>query len=136
MPTSWPVEYVKKLSKETGLPVIASHFVNTKELGCNFKRAAKYGPETFLSLIHNAKMVVTSSFHGTVFSMIYEKPFASLILGEGNRLTTLLESANMKNFGFRENDKIKISQPDKDSISNLLEKARRTNEDYLRSVLK
>lgn len=33
------------------------------------------GPETFVSLIKNASYVVSNSFHGTVFAMIYGKPF-------------------------------------------------------------
>ena len=33
------------------------------------------GPETFVSLIKNAVCVVSNSFHGTVFAMIYHVPF-------------------------------------------------------------
>ena len=33
------------------------------------------GPDTFLSYIKNAKLVVTTSFHGTVFSILYKKKF-------------------------------------------------------------
>ena len=33
------------------------------------------GPETFVSLVKNATYVVSNSFQGTVFAMIYEKPF-------------------------------------------------------------
>ena len=33
------------------------------------------GPETFVSLIKNDSYVVSNSFHGTVFAMIYGKPF-------------------------------------------------------------
>lgn len=33
------------------------------------------GPDYFISLIKNAKFVLTDSFHGTVFSIIYNKPF-------------------------------------------------------------
>lgn len=33
------------------------------------------GPETFVSLIKNASCVVSNSFHGTVFAMIYHVPF-------------------------------------------------------------
>ena len=32
-------------------------------------------PETFVSLIKNASYVVSNSFHGTAFAMIYGKPF-------------------------------------------------------------
>lgn len=35
-------------------------------------------PEDFLSLIHHAKYVVTDSFHGTVFSVVFGKQFFSI----------------------------------------------------------
>ena len=34
-----------------------------------------YGPDTFVSLIKNARCVVSNSFHGSAFSMIYGKDF-------------------------------------------------------------
>ena len=37
------------------------------------------GPDDFLSLIHNAQMVITDSFHGTVFSINYGINFATLL---------------------------------------------------------
>lgn len=33
------------------------------------------GPDKFLGLFKNASFVVTTSFHGTVFSTLFEKPF-------------------------------------------------------------
>lgn len=60
----------------------------------------QYEIEDFVYLFKNADFVVTDSFHGTCFSVIYDKPFASLInsrrglgrysvfinMGLGNRL--------------------------------------------------
>jgi len=37
-----------------------------------------YGPREFIWLMNGAKFVVTSSFHGTVFSTIFQKPFVSI----------------------------------------------------------
>ena len=36
------------------------------------------GPEEFLYLINNANLVCTNSFHGTAFSIIFEKKFFSV----------------------------------------------------------
>ena len=36
---------------------------------------AKAGPKEFLGLIRNAEVVVTNSFHATVFSILFHKPF-------------------------------------------------------------
>lgn len=42
-------------------------------------------PEDFLSLIRNAEFVVTNSFHGTAFSLIYEKKFYSIGRVDGDK---------------------------------------------------
>jgi len=45
--------------------------------GGNIK-AFEAGPSEFVGLIKNAKIVITDSFHATVFSIIFKKPFYSL----------------------------------------------------------
>lgn len=51
----------------------------------NIKLSPQFGPAAFLNLISNATMVLTRSFHGAVFSIIYEKPF--WYLGRVNKNT-------------------------------------------------
>lgn len=55
------------------------------------------GPETFVSLIKFAKCVVSNSFHGTVFAMIYNVPFRVLDRPDGLnvRMHDLLERKGM-----------------------------------------
>ena len=133
----WVIEYVKELSKKTGLKVVTPNPINPAELNTDFIRINTAGPSEFLFLLKNSEMVITSSFHGTIFSIIYEKPFASLITGEGNRINTLLKLADMQEFGYRENQKneIEIFTPDIDKVKALIEKAKKTNEDYLKQNL-
>lgn len=45
------------------------------------ERKLNVGPCEFLSLVKNADYVVTNSFHGTVFSIIYKKKFVSVFSG-------------------------------------------------------
>jgi hypothetical protein len=55
------------------------------------------GPEEFLGLIENATAVVASSFHGTAFSVILEKPFLSVVNPVlGSRIVDLLETLGLK----------------------------------------
>ena len=60
----WVVDYVKKLSKQTNLKVIAVHQKNSFEFNCGFRRCINIGPGEFLSLIKNAKYVVTGHKEG------------------------------------------------------------------------
>lgn len=69
----------KNISKNTGLPVI---FLGRKE----YKRFRSDGldkfnasPTDFLGYIYNASYVLTNSFHGTAFSIIFRKQFYSFI---------------------------------------------------------
>ncbi len=56
------------------------------------------GPEEFVSLIHEAALVCTNSFHGTAFSVLLNKPF---IVGQAepfmdDRIGTLLGTVGLK----------------------------------------
>ena len=85
------IQAAEKLSAETGLPVID---VNAYPLGIN-KKIADHRVCTaseFLWYVHHADCVLTNSFHGTVFSVIYRKRFAVVPHTEtGVRVTELLE---------------------------------------------
>lgn len=74
------------LQKETGLPIVSIG----REIKGSYRPAV--GPEGFLSLFHQATYILTSSFHGTIFAIQYQKPF--IVFGNGaynSRMHTLLE---------------------------------------------
>ncbi len=70
--------FLHQISKKYNMPV---YFLEPKEwaLRCcwknNIKLVGKYGPEVFLNMMKNAEIVLTTSFHGTVFSAIFHKKF-------------------------------------------------------------
>lgn len=86
----------QEIAKERGLKIYA---VCHKALSYADKNFVYAGPETFVSLIKNASYVVSNSFHGTVFSMIYNVPFCVLDRPDGLniRMRDLLERKNMMN---------------------------------------
>lgn len=55
-------------------------------------------PEEFLGAIRHAELVLTTSFHGTVFSVLFNRPFYTVKLGAGNdsRSESLLEMLDLK----------------------------------------
>ena len=62
------------------------------------------GPAEFVSLVKNAKIVCTDSYHGTLFSINYQKPFYSFVRKTGgdssksdNRLENILEMLGIQN---------------------------------------
>ncbi len=53
-------------------------------------------PYNFISLIDNADFVVTNSFHGTSFCILFEKPFITCVAkGANQRITSLLRKADL-----------------------------------------
>lgn len=133
----WVVEKVCEISQATGLLVYAPHLQNQYEIGCKFKRVIECGPCEFLKLIANAELVLTTSFHATVFSFQFEKPFYSFILGEGNRIGSFLELVNLKERAITENQTIDIGlEIDYTLPKVLLDKERNASRNYLENALK
>lgn len=67
------IDYVKKISEEKALSVVELRA--DKEKDPDFYVDYTAGPAEFLGYIHKADYVVTNSFHGVVFSIIYQKKF-------------------------------------------------------------
>lgn len=98
------------------------------------------GPGEFISLIHNAALVCSDSFHCIVFSIIFSKPFLVYERqGSGNYMTSRLDTL-LKKFGF-ENRWIHLVEEkdylncDHTHVPQLLEKERKYFMDYIENVL-
>ncbi|MEG1886908.1 MAG: polysaccharide pyruvyl transferase family protein [Oscillospiraceae bacterium] len=136
----WVVDRVKEISKISGLKVIAPHPQNRFELATKFTRAEYCGPDEFVSLIKNAKFVVTTSFHATAFSINYNVPFITFLLGEGNRISSLLNTLGLQEQIVREDEdfrKIDFKNPTMDfkKANENLEAERRKSLKFLKKAL-
>lgn len=90
------IKLVEKISKKMRLPVVTTRYSGRNELFTNFKRVYDVGPIEFLNLLNNAKLVLTTSFHGTIFSAILNKPFFSINANKDYRRLTLLETIGLE----------------------------------------
>lgn len=72
------IPYVERLSIETGLPVVQLCGTRRK-VHPKARCILDAGPAEFLGLFRNASYVCTNSFHGTVFSVQFEKPFFTAV---------------------------------------------------------
>jgi hypothetical protein len=93
---------IKKISKKTGLPVVmldakAWAIRGVKYNG--FEITPNGGPDIFLNLMKHAKLVLTLSLHGTIFSAALEKSFwyldSSLHNDDDDRASFLLNQLNL-----------------------------------------
>mgnify|MGYP004458838977 FL=1 len=64
------LEYCLLLSKQSGLPLIELGQVQPEVLDGSYTAVKDAGPKEFLGYIENAELVITDSFHCTVFSLI------------------------------------------------------------------
>ena len=74
----WHRDFARKFADTTGLKLIAlphlDHYTPYDE-GYSDELLYDVSPEDFIKLIKNARYVLTDSFHGTMFSLIYSKEF-------------------------------------------------------------
>ncbi len=89
---------IRKLSKELGLEIINIENLDKRERKTSKKDNKYYTPEEFLYLYKNASFIVTDSFHGTCFSIKYNKPFISVVNQDrGSLRYKLFDKLNLSN---------------------------------------
>ena len=89
------INMVRQIGKKMNMPVIISNYSNYFDLFSPFIKHLACGPLEFLNLIYNAELVCTSSFHGTAFSCILNRPFVSIDADKDFRRVTLLNELGM-----------------------------------------
>jgi len=139
----YSINIAKKLAKQTGLKVIELN-PHPKSWNSGFIKKYGNGPREFLGYIMNAKYIVTNSFHGTVFSIIFNKPFLATFdekdgkMVRENRKLTLIESLGLDCCITTENKEIDISQINNlysNNVNSNLEIIKEKSIDYLKDNL-
>lgn len=87
--SSFLINTVKKISKQTGYKVISIPFPLGGFLNASPNLSA--GPKEWISLFRDAEIVITDSFHGCCFSILYNKKFKVCITGAATRIYSLLK---------------------------------------------
>ena len=102
--------YAENLSKETGLKIKylsyqIHEFYKKGKMYCNPK------VEDFLSLIKNAEYVITDSFHGTAFSLNFEKEFVIVYPEKySTRIQSILELLDLKDRVAKDEKDLKVCE--------------------------
>lgn len=135
-------EYIKilnELSEKTGLKVI--HF-SKRNVGYNnvLRNAYTDGPFEFVNLIKNAEYVIATSFHATVFSVIFNKKFFIIPhKTTGARVTNLLNLLKIENRTCRTLEEFKKIdynfKTDWKKVNKLLEYERNKSLDWLNKAI-
>lgn len=98
----------KKAAELMGYELIELHYKKTPKIqGENMIFDA--GPREFLTYIRDAKLVVTNSFHGTVFSILFQKKFYS-VYKENGRIDNLLGFLGLESCHIQEETQINLTE--------------------------
>ena len=99
-------------------------------------------PLEVIAYFQNADYVVSDTFHGTIFSVITHRKFATVVRegpnGNNQKLTSLLEDLNLKNRLLTNEDdfeKVLTVDIDYESVDKILQRERLRTEEYLKMCL-
>jgi polysaccharide pyruvyl transferase WcaK-like protein len=131
---------VKYIAKKNNLKVIelkggVSPFYNP------LKAKQTAGPIQFVKLFANAEYIVSTSFHGVVFSIVFEKQFFALGFGNNSdRVRNLLEQLNIEDRYINEQNDMKSVVDNSDiidfvEVQKKLKLLRTVSENYISLML-
>lgn len=112
-----------------------------KRLGCDVRRIAfgEDSPEQFVNKFRHARAVLTSSYHGVMFSLIFRRPLLAVCYGDEQdaRYVDLLTSLGAASCLMKADDEIPDNLVDNyDTIEHNLKDLRPFSLNYLNSALK
>jgi hypothetical protein len=126
---------VNKLSKDTGYPIVSICNGTHKWIRSDYTYF-DVSPEEFIGLYDNAAVVVSSSFHGTAFGFIFNKPTYSLIKNvSSNRASDLLNKLEMSEFLISSVENLPEPKIDEVLLNKNLEKEREKSIDFIKRML-
>lgn len=124
---------IKELSENTGLPVVTVGGTAISKLKKGLFTGS-IGPSEWLYVLDHADYVVTDSFHGAAFSIIFHKQlFVSLASSTNSRLKTLLHTFGLDNRTF--GDALTDEKIDYKSVQNIMDNKREYSLGFLKKAM-
>lgn len=139
-------DFVRRLANEKGLKVVAllhlDQYISSDE---NYVDMAPWhvSPADFVNLVKNAECVCTDSFHGTVFSIIYSRPFFTFkrfnkkaSLSTNTRITSLLTRLGLMDRLVLDMDSKQTFDIDWKKIQSGVSQFRKASSEYLLNAIR
>lgn len=122
----------ESIAKSKGLEIV--ELVSSTESLKNRQLVETASPEHFISFFRNASYVVTTSYHGTVFSVLFEKDFTVVDSLDSERMANLLSALDLKE-RLAKNEKDVISDKiDYKQVNERLEKMRSISQTFFKQT--
>ncbi len=134
-------KFAKKLKEETGCKIVElNRYGDSDE--CVDHIILDASPGQFLSYFRNAKYVLTNSFHGTAFSIKFQKQFMAFPSDRyNNRILNILEITKLDNQIYNdkmmeENNLASLLEYDVEAVKNNLQPEIDKSMDFIRNIFK
>lgn len=137
-PSKQQLKWAETIGRKLGLPIVVTRYNNKNDWFNPFVHMYETGPRDFLSLIDHASLVLSSSFHGTAFSIIYHKPFYVFNGLTDNRISSILERTDLRDRSIETRsdiDKVAIKPVDAIKIDKFLNSERQRSAKFLVNAL-
>ncbi|ROR31466.1 polysaccharide pyruvyl transferase [Mobilisporobacter senegalensis] len=104
------INFTKKLSRETSCEILFIPFPLGKSIKC--RPLINIGPKEWLGLFKNAKYIVSDSFHGIIFSVLFNKNFFAEVSGQhkNSRAENFLSQFGLKDRIISNDYKVQLTQ--------------------------
>lgn len=136
-------EKVKEFAEKNNIKVINLAYVDQYVESDNyFNNIENIGPFEFVNLVKNAEYIFTDSFHGSVFSVVYQKQF--IVFNRFNdrdnnsrnsRIDNLTKMLGLEDRRYNGNIEDVFKTIDYESVLNQLELERRKTREFLKNAL-
>ena len=129
------VRFAEKLSQKTGLAIReVNKQISPRRIGKRYISSASV--EQFLQLIDGAEYVVSNSFHGVAFSLIFQKQFFAVGMGaRANRVVSLLNNIGIGERYVNGNVKVDLPTIDYAQVNAQIENLVRHSKQYIKESL-
>lgn len=141
-PSDDTIDYIQWLADNIAAEVYALPYRFKKYEKLTFLKYINAGPEEFVSLVSDAKFVLTDSFHGTAFSINFNVPFYTFARNYGSvrqtsRITSLLQTFGLEKQYIECVQQVIKSVPSLDFTrsNEILTEQRKKAEKYLKETL-
>lgn len=125
-------EMVYVIANALNLEIVEFHYRKDRSMKKKYQ-TSDMGPDEFLKSIYNAEFVVTNSFHGTVFSILFKKQFYS-VYDIDARKTNLLNKVGLSNRHIKDFQSIDLNKKiDYDNVD--LDKYIKKSRDFLSNMV-
>lgn len=128
------MEIAQYIARVLHLRLIELHYYKRRDLKKHEQRA-DLGPREFLYYMNHAEFIVTNSFHGTVFSIIFEKRFYS-VYNSDTRKNELLAQLGLDSRHIVQPSEVNLNaEINYSEVQMKMKELRKKSEEYLKMAL-